>query len=115
MKAGEVQSGIPPGEYAPPSGANLSLKPTKNNSSTPMTTGGTPWNKIKGVAKVRSHCGARGQAATAPSRLPITKDKAVVTANNVIVQGSESITRPMTVLGYLLNETPISKRATLVM
>ena len=40
-----------------------------------MMTGGTPISKTNGVAIIRTHWGERGQAANAPSKLPITKDK----------------------------------------
>ena len=59
----------------------------------------------------RSHSGDRGQADSAPNRLPITNERIVVTISRPMVQGSASMIRIHTVLGNLLSETPRSKRA----
>ena len=59
----------------------------KNSSSTPMRTGGTPVSRMNGVAIVRSQRGERGQAAMAPSRLPMTKLRIVVTSSSPMRPG----------------------------
>ena len=68
-------------------------------------------SSTNGVAMVRSQVGARGQAAMAPIKLPIMNDRTVVTRTSENVQGSASIISSQTVLGYLLSDTPRSKRA----
>ncbi len=52
-----------------------------------MITGGTPVSSTNGVAMLRTQRGARGQAETAPSRLPMMKLRMVVTSSNPNVQG----------------------------
>src|SRR5688572_30041877 len=105
--------GTVPKGWAPPRGSSLRRKAIKKIKRIPTSTGGAPCRSTNGAANRRSHCGERGQAASAPSRLPMTKDKMVVTNNNPIVQGSASPIMVETVLGYWLNDTPRSKRAIL--
>jgi hypothetical protein len=69
-----------------------------------MITGGTPVSNTKGVATARAQPGARGQAAIAPSRFPITKLRMVVTSSRPRVQGSACMMTSITVDGYLFRE-----------
>ncbi len=80
-----------------------------------MSTGGTPMRSTKGVARLRSQRGAAGQAATAPSRFPMTNERTVQTNSSDMVQGRDSMSSAHTVLGNLFSDTPRSSRATLEM
>ena len=84
------QSGAIPVEYACPSGNNFNLNAKKKSKKIANNTGGTPVNMINGVAIARNHPGDRGQAAIAPSKLPIINDKIADTNNNDIVHGNDS-------------------------
>ncbi len=98
------QVGITPAEYEPPMGSSFRRKAMKNSSSTPMITGGTPVNRMKGAAMVRSQRGDFGQAATAPRRLPMMKLRMVVTSSSARVHGIACRIRSVAVAGYLFSE-----------
>ena len=102
-----------PVEKAPPNGSSFQRKPTKNSRKTAMITGGIPISSTNGSAMALSQPGERGQAAAAPSRLPNTNARNVVTSRRPIVQGSDSPISWVTVFGYWLKDTPRSRRAIL--